>query len=69
MKRQTKTMLDAGILTTQDKKKFEELIEEQEDLEKEAELELLAAKMSISINKSSTSGDTYDDGDQSPLKG
>ena len=62
-------MLDAGILTTQDKKKFEELIEEQEDLEKEAELELLAAKMSISINKSSTSGDTYDDGDQSPLKG
>lgn len=61
-------MLDAGILTTQDKKNLKELIEEQEDLEKEAELELSAAKMSISI-KSSTSGDIYDDGDQSPLKG
>ena len=68
MKRQTKMMLDAGILTTQDKKNLKELIEEQEDLEKEAELELSAAKMSISI-KSSTSGDIYDDGDQSPLKG
>ena len=61
-------MLDPGILTTQNKKNLEELIEEQEDLEKEAELELSAAKMSISI-KSSTSGDIYDDGDQSPLKG
>ena len=62
-------MLDAGILTTQDKRDLEELIKEKEELEEEAELELSTAKMSVSINKSSTRGDIYDDGDQSPLKG
>lgn len=62
-------MLDAGILTTQDKRDLEELIKEKEELEEEAELELSTAKMSVSINKISTRGDIYDDGDQSPLKG
>ena len=62
-------MLEAGVLPTKVEGKLKNLTAEQEKLEEEAEVELLAAKMLSSINKSSTSGDIYGDGDQSPLKG
>lgn len=62
-------MSEEGLLTTKVKRECEELIAEQEKLEEEAEVEFLAAKMLSSNNKSSTSGDIYGDGDQSPLKG
>lgn len=69
MKCHTKMMLEAGVLPTKVEGKLKNLTAEQEKLEEEAEVELLAAKMLSSINKSSTSGDIYGDGDQSPLKG
>ena len=68
MKRFTEMMSDAGMLKAKDKRKYEKLIAEQERLEEDSELELLA-KMLSSVNDDSSSDDIYGDGDQSPLKG
>lgn len=68
MKRFTEMMSEAGMLKAKDKRKYEKLIAEQERLEEDSEVELLA-KMLSSANYDSNSGNIYGDGDQSPLKG